>query len=172
MSYVIAAPEMLAAAAGDLATIDSSLSAAHTAAAAPTVALVPAAADEVSASIAHLFSQHAEDYQAVAGQAAAFHQQFIQNLNASARSYASTEAANTLSLRSLDASTGSHASANAGAQNQSLWPLVPVQVLWPLVPVQVPFEEPLVLLLLLLTFQWELALPLLSLIRYWPTPVF
>jgi len=66
---------MLAAAAADLATIDSSLSAAHTAAAAPTFALVPAAADEVSASIAHLFSQHAEDYQALAGQAAAFHEQ-------------------------------------------------------------------------------------------------
>jgi hypothetical protein len=32
-------------------------------AAAPTVAVVPAAADEVSASIAHLFSQHAAGYQ-------------------------------------------------------------------------------------------------------------
>jgi len=83
MSYVIAAQDMLAAAT-DLVSIDSSLSADHTAAAAPTVALVPAAADGVSASVAHLFSQHAEDYQAVAGQAAAFHQRFIQNLNASA----------------------------------------------------------------------------------------
>jgi hypothetical protein len=115
VSHVIAAPEMLGAAAADLATIDSSLSAAHTAAASPTVALVSAAADEVSASIAHLFSQHAQGYQAVAGQAAAFHEQFIQYLNASARSYASTEAANTSSLRSLGASAGSHASANAEA---------------------------------------------------------
>jgi hypothetical protein len=47
MSHMIAAPEMMTAAATDLATIDSSLSAAHTAAAAPTVALAPAAADEV-----------------------------------------------------------------------------------------------------------------------------
>ena len=46
-------------------------------AAAPTVALIPAAADEVSASIAHLFSQHAQDYQALAGQAAVFHEQFV-----------------------------------------------------------------------------------------------
>ncbi len=152
MSYVTAAPEMLAAAA-DLATIDSSLSAAHTAAAAPTFALVPAAADEVSASIAHLFSQHAEDYQALAGQAAAFHEQFIQHLNASARSYASTEAANTSSLRSLNASTGSHASANAGAQNLSL------------LPVNVTFDEALVLLLFLITGQLELALPLLLLLH-------
>ncbi len=153
MSYVTAAPEMLAAAAADLATIDSSLSAAHTAAAAPTFALVPAAADEESASIAHLFSQHAEDYQALAGQAAAFHEQFIQHLNASARSYASTEAANTSSLRSLNASTGSHASANAGAQNLSL------------LPVNVTFDEALVLLLFLITGQLELALPLLLLLH-------
>jgi PE family len=163
MSYVIAAPEMLASAAADLATIDSSLSAAHTAAAAPTVVLVPAAADEVSVSIAHLFSQHAEDYQAVAGQAAAFHEQFIPNLNVSARSYASTEAANTLSLRSLDASTGSHASANAGAQNQSpneFSSLLPVNVtlgealaLSLLVFLLLPAELPLALLLLLLTGQ-------------------
>ncbi len=119
MLYAIAAPDNLAAAAADLATIKSSLSAAHTAAVAPTVALVPAAADEVSASIAHLLSQDAKDYQAMAGKAAAFYEQFIQNLNASACSYASAEAANTSSLRSLEASTRAHGSVNAGAQNQS-----------------------------------------------------
>jgi hypothetical protein len=97
MSYVIAAPEMMAAAATDLATIGSMLSAAHTTAA-PTVAVVPAAADEVSASIAHLFSQHAADYQAMAAQAAAFHEQFVQDLTAGAGSYASAEAANTSAL--------------------------------------------------------------------------
>jgi hypothetical protein len=51
MSYVIEAPEMMTSAATDLATIGSNLSAAH-AAAAPTVAVAPAAADEVSAGIA------------------------------------------------------------------------------------------------------------------------
>ena len=56
MSYVIAAPEIMTEAATDLATIGSTLSAAHLAAAAPTVAVLPAAADEVSAGIAHLFS--------------------------------------------------------------------------------------------------------------------
>jgi PE family len=122
---------MLAAAAADLATIDASLSAAHTAATAPTVALVPAATDEVSVNIAHLFSQHGKDYQALAAQAGAFHQQFIQNLNASARSYASTEAASTSSLRSLDASTGSHASANAGAQKPVAPSIqLPVTIRW------------------------------------------
>jgi hypothetical protein len=103
---------------------------------------VPAAADEVSASIAHLFSQHAEGYHALAGQAAAFHEQLIQNLNASARSYANTEAANISSLRSLDASTGSHASASG-----------PVNVSWHEVTLLLlvlffPLDLPLVLLLL------------------------
>jgi hypothetical protein len=165
MSYVIAAPEMLGAAAADLATIDSSLGAAHSAAAAPTIALVPAAADEVSASIAHLFSQHAHDYQAVAGHAAAFHEQFIRHLNASARSYDSTEAANTSSLRSLAASTGSHASANTGAQNQSLNQLSPlsVNVSWREVTILLlilffPLDLPLVLLLLFANLQSKLGL--------------
>jgi hypothetical protein len=110
MAYVIAAPEMIAAAATDVATIGSMLSAAHSAAA-PTLAVMPAAADEVSASVAHLFSQHAQDYQGLAGQAAAFHEQYVQHLNASARSYAIAEGANVASLQPLNASSG--ASANA-----------------------------------------------------------
>jgi PE family len=66
MPYVIATPEMMASAATDLATIGWALTAAHTTAAAPTLAVLPAAADEVSVGIAHLFSQHAGDYQALA----------------------------------------------------------------------------------------------------------
>ncbi len=73
MSYVIAAPEMLAAAAADVAGIGSSLSAAHAVAAAPTTAVMAAAEDEVSAAIATLFSGHAQQYQALSAQAAAFH---------------------------------------------------------------------------------------------------
>ncbi|MGA8249981.1 MAG: PE family protein [Mycobacterium sp.] len=94
MSYVIAAPEMMTAAATDLATIGSDLSTAHAAAAVSTVALVPAAADEVSAGIAHLFSRYAEDFQGLAGKAAASHEQFVQHLTADAHSYASAEAIN------------------------------------------------------------------------------
>lgn len=91
MSNVIAAPEMMTSAASDLAAISSNVSAAHLAAAAPTVAVVPAAADEVSAGIAHLFSAQAKDYQALAGRAAAFHQQFVQNMAGGAASYVSAE---------------------------------------------------------------------------------
>ena len=120
MPYVMAAPDMMAAAATDVAAVGSTLSAAHIAAAAPTVAVIPAAADEVSASIAHLFSQHAQGYQALAGQAAAFHEQIVQHLSASARSYAAPEAASAVSLGHLNASAGSSASAIAALPGQLL----------------------------------------------------
>jgi PE family len=107
MSLLIAAPESMTAAATDLANMGSALSAAHTAAATSTVAVIPAAADEVSAGIAHLFSQHAQEYQALAGRAAAFQEQFVQHLTSSAGSYAGAEAASAASLQSLSAAAGS-----------------------------------------------------------------
>ena len=107
MAYVIAAPEMMTSVASDLATIGSNVNAAHMVAAARTVAVVPAAADEVSASIAQLFSQHAVNYQAMAAQAAGFQEQFVQHLTASAGSFARAEAANTALLQPLTASADS-----------------------------------------------------------------
>jgi triacylglycerol lipase len=98
MSYVIAAPEMLAAAAADVAGIGSSLSEANAAAAARTTGVLAAAEDEVSAAIAALFSAHGQGFQALSTQAAAFHAQFVQALKSSAGSYASTEAANLSAL--------------------------------------------------------------------------
>jgi hypothetical protein len=91
MTFLIADPEMMAVAATDLAVLDSDLAAAHAAAATPTAALMPAAADEVSVRIAHLFSEHAHGFQALAGKASAFHEHFVQNLNASATAYASAD---------------------------------------------------------------------------------
>jgi hypothetical protein len=91
MSYVIAAPDIMTATATDLATIGSTLDVAHMLAAAPTLAVTPAAADEVSTVIAQLFSQHAQGYQALARQAAAFQEQFVANLKTSAASYTSIE---------------------------------------------------------------------------------
>jgi PE family len=99
MSYVIADPALMTSAASDLARIGSNVSAAHLVAAARTVGVIPAAADEVSAGIAHLFSQHVQDYQALAAQASAFHGQFVQHLTASAASYANTEALSVDSLQ-------------------------------------------------------------------------
>jgi len=117
MSYVIATPEMIASAASDVANIGSTLNAANAAAVAPTVAVLPAAADEVSASIANLFSAHAMDYQALVGRAAAFHEQFMQNLTAGAGSYLGAEAAN------VAAFTANPAAAAAAAQLAPLQPL-------------------------------------------------
>ena len=52
MSFLIAAPEPVAAAATDLARVGSTLGAANAAAVAPTSSVIAAGADEVSASIA------------------------------------------------------------------------------------------------------------------------
>ncbi|GAB7143971.1 hypothetical protein LRC484719_25620 [Mycobacterium riyadhense] len=94
MSFVVAAPEILSAAATDLANIGSSISAANAAALAPTTGVLAAGADEVSAAIAVLFGSHAQAYQALSAQAAAFHAQFVQTMASGTGGYASAEAAN------------------------------------------------------------------------------
>jgi hypothetical protein len=104
MSYVFASPELLAAAATDVAGIGSTLSAAHLAAAAPTVGVIPAAADEVSAAVAQVFSQAAQSFQGLVGKASAFGQQFAQQLTAGGGAYAAAEAVNAASV-SADSSS-------------------------------------------------------------------
>jgi len=94
MSFLIASPELLGAAASDLAGIGTTVSSANAAAAAQTTRVVAAAADEVSEAIASLFSGHALDFHALSAQAATFHDQFVQTLSAGAASYTGTEAAN------------------------------------------------------------------------------
>ena len=90
---------MLSAAAGDLHSIGSAVSAANAAAAAPTTGVVPAAADEVSALTAAQFAAHAQMYQDFSAQAAAIHEQFVTTLATSAGSYLATEAANAAAAR-------------------------------------------------------------------------
>ncbi|MBW0011871.1 MAG: PE family protein [Mycobacterium sp.] len=94
MSFVIAVPETATDAATSLASIGSTITKANAAAAAPTTAVLAAAEDEVSAAVASLFSGHAQQYQALSAQAAAFHSQLVQTLTAGACAYAGTEAAN------------------------------------------------------------------------------
>lgn len=94
MSYVIAAPDLVAAAATDLANVAAAVSSANTAASAGTRTVLAAGADEISVAIAALFDTHAQAYQAVSIQAAAFHAQFVQALNAGAGAYASAESTN------------------------------------------------------------------------------
>ncbi len=94
MSFLAVAPEFLASAATDLSNIGSTLSAAKSAAAAPTTGVLAAAEDEVSAAIAAVFSAHGQGFQALSAQAAAFHDQFVQALTGAAGAYAAAEATN------------------------------------------------------------------------------
>ncbi|MGA7050866.1 MAG: PE family protein [Mycobacterium sp.] len=103
MSFVHAAPEFVTAAASDLASIGANLDSAHTAAVTPTTAILAAGGDEVSEVIATLFAAHAQAYQTLSAQAATFHQQFVQLMNAGAGTYASSEAANAKPLKTLEA---------------------------------------------------------------------
>ncbi|WP_396820107.1 PE family protein, partial [Mycobacterium simulans] len=99
---LVVAPEMVAAAAADLAGIRSAISAANAAAAGPTTQVLAAAGDEVSAAIAALFGTHAQEYRAVSAQAAAFHERFVQSLSAAGGAYASAEAANVSPLQAFE----------------------------------------------------------------------
>ncbi|MGO9506495.1 MAG: PE family protein [Mycobacterium sp.] len=98
MSFLNAVPQAVLAAAADLAGIGSVISDANAAAAAPTTGALAPGADGVSATIAALFDSHAQTYQVISAQAAAFHNQFVQMLTAGANSYAAAEAANALPL--------------------------------------------------------------------------
>jgi PE family len=100
MSFVIAAPEFVTAAASDLANVGSTITTANAAAAAPTTGVLAAGADEVSATVATLFDAHGQAYQAISAQTAAFHQQFVQLINSGAGAYAAAEAANASPLQS------------------------------------------------------------------------
>jgi hypothetical protein len=99
MSFVTTEPEMLAAAAGALQSIGSTMSAQNAAAAPATIGVVPAAADEVSALTAAQFAAHARMYQAFSAQAEVMHALFATTLKAGGGSYAATEAANAAASR-------------------------------------------------------------------------
>ncbi|QNI08421.1 PE family protein [Mycobacterium kubicae] len=99
MSWMNAVPDHVAAAANDLASIGSSLSAANSSAAFPTSAVVAPGGDEVSAVIAALFGAHAQAYQELSAQAASFHQQFVEAMTGGAAQYAAAEARNATPLQ-------------------------------------------------------------------------
>ena len=118
MSFVIVAPESLAATASDVAGIGSRLGEAHAAAAGPTTAVLAAAEDEVSAQIATLFSEHGLGFQQFSAQISTFHNQFVQALTAGAGAYsaAETNAARALT-NALQAPAAAASNAIAGSSN-------------------------------------------------------
>ncbi len=87
-------PDIVAAAVPHLANIGATISDANAAAVTSTTELLPAAEDEVSAVIAGLFGTYAQDFHALAAQAAGFHNRFVQAVSASAGSYVAAEGAN------------------------------------------------------------------------------
>ncbi|WP_186241234.1 PE family protein, partial [Mycobacterium simulans] len=101
MSFVLAAPELLASAAADLASLGSAIGEATAGAAGPTTALLAAGADEVSAAVAAAFGAHGQAYQALSAQAATFHAEFVAALTAGGGSYAAAEATAASTLQNL-----------------------------------------------------------------------
>jgi hypothetical protein len=98
VSFLVANPDVVAAAAPHLANIGDMISDAHAAAAAFTTELLPAAEDEISAAIAGLFSNYAQDFHGLAAQAAGFHARFVQAVSASAGSYLAAESGNAAAM--------------------------------------------------------------------------
>ncbi|MGV0482157.1 PPE family protein, SVP subgroup [Mycobacterium kansasii] len=94
MSFLQIVPEELTAAATQLGVLGTSLTAQNAAAAAPTTAIAPAAADMVSALQASLFAGYGVLYQQISTEAAALHDQFVNTLGISAGTYGATETLN------------------------------------------------------------------------------
>ena len=81
-SYVIAAPQAIAAVSGDLTGIGDAIKGAASEAAPSTTAIVAAAGDEVSAAITSLFGNYAKEFQALTARATQFHAEFGHALSA------------------------------------------------------------------------------------------
>lgn len=101
MSFVITVPDLVAAAANDFARLGYAVQTADRAAAAATGQVASAAADEVSAAIASLFSGFGQEYQYLTAEAAAFQAEFVQTLTRASGAYALAEAANASPLGAL-----------------------------------------------------------------------
>ncbi|WP_415823693.1 PE family protein, partial [Mycobacterium basiliense] len=94
MSFVSVSPQLVESAVSELTALGSALGAANAAAMGPTVQIVAAGADEVSAAIAALFGAQAQEYQAISAQVAVFHGRFMEALAGAGSSYAAAEAFN------------------------------------------------------------------------------
>lgn len=86
MSYMIATPAALTAAATDIDGIGSAVSVANAAAVAATTGVLAAGGDEVLAAIARLFNANAEEYHALSAQVAAFQNPVCAHLDWGVRS--------------------------------------------------------------------------------------
>jgi PE-PPE domain-containing protein/PE family protein len=98
MAYVLAQPQVMAAAAADTAAIGTTLDDAAMAAARRTTGVLAAGADEVSAAVAALFSASGREWQGLITRAAVLQSEFAQALAASGNAYANAETAGVAAL--------------------------------------------------------------------------
>lgn len=89
-------PAAMAATAAQMQTLGMTMTASNAAAAAPTIGVLPPAADPISALLALAFSTHGGVYQAAGGIATAVNELAVATMGVSAASYEATEAANIL----------------------------------------------------------------------------
>ena len=94
MSFLVAEPELVTTAAGNLAGIGATIEEANAAAAARTTAITAAAADDVSLAIAEMFGTYGQQFHTLSADAAAFHSEFVTLLNGGAGAYVGAEFAN------------------------------------------------------------------------------
>lgn len=120
MSFLFAAPDMLTDAARNLASVGSTISAANAAAAASTTAVLAPAADQMSAAVAEILSQHGSAYQALSAQAAAFHAEFVGALGGAGGAYAAAEAAAASGLAAAEQTVEQHVLAAINAPTELL----------------------------------------------------
>jgi hypothetical protein len=123
MSYVNTAPAAIAAAATQLEGVGTSFATESAGAASATTAIAPAAADEVSALQAGVFSTYGQLYQTVSAKAQAIHQQFVNTLQQSSGSYQETEAANQAGT-AANSLGNTASSAASSAQDQPITDLI------------------------------------------------
>ena len=116
MSYVTTAPAAISAAATQLEGVGNSFAAESAGAAAPTTAISPAAADEVSILQSGVFSTYGQLYQTVCAQAQAIHQQFVNTLQQSSGSYQETEGANQAGTAAQSVGNAAQSAAARSAQ--------------------------------------------------------
>jgi PE-PPE domain/PE family len=105
MAFVLAQPQVMAAAAADVSAVGTTIGEASADAAGRTTGVVAAAADEVSAAVADLFSAYGQEWRALIARAAAFHSEFARALAATGGAYANAETAGVAALAVTGGST-------------------------------------------------------------------
>jgi hypothetical protein len=125
VSFVNVVPEAVSGAAKALEGIGSQLSAASSAAAAPTTGIAAAAQDEISVAISNLFGGFGRDFQALSAEAQAYQAQFAGALSAGANRYMSAEAAN-VQQALANVGIGGGGSTSAASILDPLTPTTPV----------------------------------------------